>query len=62
MEMCVKGKCKEFTRVFMVASTSPYFIFSKVTWGCHVFRNVRIFYEECDKMCLCADDRRMYKL
>ena len=41
--MCVKGKCKELTRVFIVFGMSPSCIFSKFTWRWHVFRNLWIF-------------------
>ena len=59
--MCVKERCEEFMRVFLVVSMSPSCIFSKFTWRCHVFINVRRFYQGCDKICLRADDIRIYK-
>ena len=48
-------------RVFLVFGMSLSCIFSKVTWHCHVFRNMKSFYEGCEEMCVLADGRRMYK-
>ena len=42
---------------------SPSGIFGRITRpNCHVFINVRIFYECCDKMFVHAYDRCMYKI
>ena len=44
-------------------NVSPSGIFGIITWpNCHVFINVRSFYECCDKMFVHAYDRCMYKI
>ena len=59
--MYVKGICEEFKRVFLVVGMSPSCLLSIVACRCHVFRDIRSFYEGCDNMCVRDDDIRMYK-
>ena len=52
VRQCVlRGNAKNY-RGYLLLSACPHPVFfSKVTWCCHVFRNVRSFYKGCDKMC-----------
>ena len=52
--MCVKDQCKGFTRAILAVGMSPSCVFSKVTWRCHVFRNVYIVFANDVTKCVCV--------
>ena len=55
--MHVKRRLEGFKRVWRVVDMSPSCLFSITAWlNCHVFLNVRSFYEGREKICVRADD------
>ena len=53
--MSVEWRWKYFTRTLLVVGTSPYRVFRKVMWRCHVFINVWSFCERWNKQWLLID-------